>query len=254
MLMDLVPHLSPPPSLTAAAALSFHTGWQTESRSTLQALPPLLRDFVEREPILTMWSDFRPDYEKAAALFDPAAGHLRTIACGFGEPTSPDPLHILLLPNLLDARGRGYSLSSPGQTWLFFGPMQDEVQAEEVAVHELLHRWVDRACDRRVRAENGLDPMPMAKARFRIVAELYPEFPIWVGETIVRAGTAALIPNLRYVEAEAPHELLSYYERIGFLGIKDAYRRFTGHTGRPLLELVEECIDPVRQTILQECA
>ena len=187
-------------------------------------------------------------------MFVSGRARLERVAALFGAPSEADSLTVLLLPNLLDAAGRGYSVSSAERTWLFFGPMRNARQAEEVAVHELLHRWIDYACEKHWKEETsaGPDPMPLAKARFRIVADLYPEFQIWVSETIVRAMTAWLVPDLEYLEERGTDRLLSYYQRIGFIGIRAVYD-LLAKTARPLLTVVDECISLARRKIWEEC-
>jgi hypothetical protein len=252
-LMDLMVSLSQPPELALVPAPPLYTAWQAESRSSLKGLESILRDFVQREPIMALWSRLRPEYEKAAQTFAAVSQKLHDVAVRLDGPCAAGALDILLLPNLLDAAGRGYSLSAPERTWLFFGPARNAMQAGEVGVHELIHRWTDPVCEAQLQFEDHRDPMPNAKAKFRIVAELYPDFPIWVSETIVRAATAWLIPELEYVEVQGTVELLEYYERIGFLGVTDAYQLFATRGESNFLEVLNESIAVVRQAALHEC-
>jgi hypothetical protein len=131
--------------------------------------------------------------------------------------------------------------------------MRNARQAEEVAVHELLHRWIDHACEKRCKEETGPDPMPSARARFRIVADLYPEFQIWVSETIVRAMTAWLVPDLEYLEERGTDQLLVYYQRIGFIGIAAVHELLARTAGWPLLHVIDECISLVRRKVWEGC-
>jgi hypothetical protein len=248
-LMDLVPQLSPS-DLAWNSSVTVRTSWQTDSGAALQGLEPVLHDFVEQESILGLWSSLRGLYEESARELQRGFGTLERIARQFGEPLGSGAFVILLLPNLLDAHGRGYSVSTEERTWLFIGPVQNEEQGSEIAVHELVHRWVDWACDRHLCFDNVPDPMPQAKAQFRIVADLYPELPIWVGETIVRAATAWLVPNLRYLERQGTKELLSYYEQIGFVGISDAYELFAH--GTSMSATLGECVGLVRDRVLEQ--
>lgn len=246
-LMDIVPQLSPP-HLAWAPAVCARVSWQQDSSVVLRNLETILRDFVREEAILDLWSSLGHFYEEAARELRAGFSTLEAIAHRFGEPRDADALTILVAPNLLDAHGRGYSVSSANRTWLFLGPVQNGEQGTEIAVHELVHRWVDWACDRYRPFEFAPDPMPQARAQFRIVAELYPELPIWVGETIVRAATAWLIPSPRYLERQATAELLSYYEQIGFVGILDAYQFFAQELRVP--DALDEVIKSVVGKVL----
>jgi hypothetical protein len=251
-LMDLVPQLSLP-DFALARPLDLRVTWQAGSRSALPGLESILADFAREERISELWAEFTPEYEAAAKLFVPAQPSLQRLAGLWAGSSEVDPLEVLLLPNLLDAAGRGYSVSTAERTWLFFGPMRNPKQAEEVAVHELLHRWIDHACQEQWTQETSPDPMPAAKARFRIVAELYPEFQIWVSETIVRAATAWLVPDLEYVEERGTDKLLAYYERIGFIGVGAAYELLIATAGQPLMNVIDECISVVRMKVWEEC-
>lgn len=245
-LMDIVPQLSPPDLAWAPRAFA-RVSWQRDSSQLLRDLETILGDFLREEAIVDLWSSLGHLYEEAARMLQPAFGTLEAIAQRFGEPRDRDALTVHVVPNLLDAHGRGYSVSSGNQTWLFLGPVQNAEQGTEIAVHELVHRWIDWACDQYSPFGRAPDPMPQARAEFRIVAELYPEFPIWVGETIVRAATAWLISTPRYLERQATSELLSYYERIGFVGVSGAYELFAQQLSIPnaLDEVIHSVVDKV---------
>lgn len=243
--MDLIPQLSPS-NLAWTPNLRLRVSWQRDSSSALRNLEPVLQDFVQEESVSALWSSLRHFYDEAARELQPGFGTLEGIAQQFGDS---DRLAILVLPNLLDAHGRGYSVSSPERTWLFLGPVRNGEQGTEIAVHELVHRWVDWACDTHACFAGAPDPMPQAKAQFRIVAELYPELPIWVGETIVRAATARLLPNLRYLEQQGTAELLSYYEQIGFVGISHAYELFA--QGTHISNTIEAAIKSIVGRIME---
>lgn len=244
-LMDIVPQLSLP-HLAWAPGVSARVSWQQDSSVVLRNLETILGDFVREEAVFDLWSSLGHFYEEAARELEPGFSTLEAIARRFGEPRDRDGLTILVVPNLLDAHGRGYSLSSENRTWLFLGPVQNGEQGTEIAVHELVHRWVDWACDRYRGFENISDPMPQARAQFRIVAELYPELPIWVGETIVRAATAWLVSSLRYLERKGRTELLLHYEQIGFVGISHAYELFAQEP------LIPEMLDEVIKSVVGE--
>jgi len=251
-LMDLAPQLASPPDFAPLRSCEYRVRWQTEW-TRLQGIEATLADFVRHEPILEMWSEFKPAYEEEASHFSAAGQHLARIAALFAEPSDVD---VVLLPNLLDARGRGYSASSASQSWLYFGPMRNARQAEEVAVHELLHRYIDHACEKRWQQEPAPtpDPMPLATARFRIVADLYSDFQIWVGETIVRAMTVRLVPDLEYVEESPAEALLAYYERIGFLGVVAIHELLVQTPEQAFPDVIDECITQVRNEVLKQCA
>jgi len=245
-LMDIVPQLSLP-HLAWAPDVCARVSWQQDSSVVLRNLEPILGDFVREEAVFDLWSSLGHFYEESARELRSGFSTLEAIARRFGEPRDAHALTILVVPNLLDAHGRGYSVSSTNRSWLFLGPMQNAEQGTEIAVHELVHRWVDWACDRYHPFENAPERMPQARAHFRIVAELYPELPIWVGETIVRAATAWLIPSPRYLERRATDELLSYYERIGFVGISAAYQLFLQEPRIPdeLDEVIKSVVEKV---------
>ena len=251
--MDIVPFLSPAPGFVLQAnAVECTTYWQRESKSALAGLDHCLRSFYKEESLDSLWSEHLRAYEDAVAMLQQLGPSLEAIAGRFGEPVNSATLEIVLMPNLLDAKGRGYSLSTAQCTWLFLGPVDESSQAEGLAVHELLHRWVDVAADKTVRNSGEADPMLKARALFPIVAESYSDLAIWVGETVVRAATAWLVPNLQKPALQSTDELLAYYEQIGFIGIQEAHRHLVGEPERPPRDVIHEAVALVYHRVLSE--
>lgn len=253
MLMDIIPLLSPSPDFSLHVnAAEYTTRWQRESKISLAWIGQgWLRRFYEEEDIDSLWSAHFTAHAEAATLLQRLSHSLEVIAERFGEYAESDPLEIILIPNLLDVKGRGYSLSTPQRTWLFLGPVSDLSQAEELAVHEILHRWVDIAAERMDEKSSDMGPMPHARARYRIVAESYPDLAIWVSEIVVRAATAWLMSDLRNVAQKNIDELLSHYEQIGLVGIQAAYNHLHNEAERPPIDTIEEAVDLVYHRVLQ---
>ncbi len=255
VVMDVIPLLSPPPNFALQADnAEYTTRWQNESRSSLTGIEQWLQQFYKEEDVESLWLKYLQFYEEAINELQQLSLQLKDLVAWFGEPSNTLTLEIVLLPNLLDAKGRGYSLSTLQRTWLFLGPIDDPSQAEGLAIHELLHRWIDVVAERKVQNGHDVDPMPQARAQFRIVAESYPELAIWIGETVVRAVATWLRPILQSSVQNSADESLTYYEQIGFIGIQDAYRHLKGESGRPLLDLIQESIDLVYRRVLMECS
>jgi len=253
MLMDIVPFLSPPPDFVIQAdGGEYTTSWQRESRSALEGIDQWLRRFYEKESIESLWSEHLGAYEDGAPMLQRLGPSLEAIAGRFGEPLNSTALEIVLMPNLLDAKGRGYSLSTPQCTWLFLGPVDEPSQAEGLAVHELLHRWVDLAADKTVRNGGGTDSVLKARALFPIVARSYPDLAIWISETVVRAATAWLGRSPRKATLQSTDESIANYERMGFIGIQEAYRHLVGEPERPPLKAIEQAIELVHRRVLTE--
>lgn len=253
--MDVIPLLSPPPNFALKAdSAEYTTRWQNESRSSLTGIEQWLQQFYKEEDVESLWLKYLQFYEEAINELQQLSLQLKDLVAWFGEPSNTLTLEIVLSPNLLDAKGRGYSLSTLQRTWLFLGPIYDPSQAEGLAIHELLHRWIDVVAERTVQNGHDVDPMPQARAQFRIVAESYPELAIWIGETVVRAVATWLRPILQSSVQNSADESLTYYEQIGFIGIQDAYRHLKGESGRPLLDLIQESIDLVYRRVLMECS
>ncbi|OGN93448.1 MAG: hypothetical protein A2Z75_06240 [Chloroflexi bacterium RBG_13_50_10] len=255
MLMDIVPLLlSPPDFLLQEGGEEHRTSWQSESRSSLGGIDCWLRRFYEDESLAQLWKENLRAYEEAAGLLQPLGSSLEALAQRFGEPSAGGTLEIVLMPNLLDAKGRGYSVSTAHRTWLFLGPLEDSSQAQRLVVHELLHRWVDVAAERAIKKGAWADPMPAAMAQFRIVAESYPNLSIWVAETVVRAATSWLLPSLYDTGRQSINGLMSDYEQIGFVGAETAYAHLVAERGQPLADIIQEVVDMVFQQVLNECA
>jgi hypothetical protein len=243
LVMDVIPQLEPPPALVLRARpLNYLTGWQRASLGAMTGFDDLLRRFYREAPVASLWEGYVPAYEQQAVLFDAVRPVLDTIAGDFRDDASGDPLEVRLVPNLLDARGRGYSVSFDRETWLFFGPVGDAGHARQLATHEFLHRWIDPIAEQCAGETTEVDPIAFGQARFRIVAELYPELAIWVGETVVRAMTAWYVargPEPGSFDLDAA---LEYQERIGFLGAREIVNRLRERPVGSIVRFVQEAV------------
>lgn len=220
MLMDVLPYLS----LRDAASPpveEYFTNWQRASRSALDGIDRWLRCFSSEVGLESLWIKHRDSYETAASLLGGVIPKLQSLAARCSDENAN--VSVQLEPNLLDAHGRGYSVSAPGQTWLYLGPLRNSLEAETLAVHELLHRWVDPVTERVSLGNDRNNLMARAKAQFPIVAESYPELAIWLGETVVRAATAWLVPKSTQVPLSNEDQFPVFWERAGFIGFSDAY-------------------------------
>jgi hypothetical protein len=249
MLMDIIPLVSGPPDFIFQNEAHYTASWQRDSRFSLAGLEHWLKRFYVDEALSMLWSDHLVVYKKAEATLERSSHRLEDIASEFGEPS----LEIVLLPNLLDVRGRGYSVSLEGSSWLFFGPIDDECDAESLSVHELVHRWIDVAAERAVSETGAADPMPQARAQFRMVAESYPDFAIWISETAVRAVTAWLMHERSDSRLQRLKDDIAFCEEIGFIGIQEAYNLLSSGRKRSLPELVREAIHVIRDKTLSVC-
>jgi hypothetical protein len=231
LLMDVVPAFSVADRLVFTARFpNCLATWQAESKRTLAGIEEWLPRFFREERIDGLWTAHQEAYSQAVGTLEAVAPVLADLAARFGHPTE---LEVLLWPNLLDARRRGYSLSEDRRTWLFLGPVQDQAEAEALATHELLHRWVDPVAER-IAAAYPNPPMAEARARFRVVADYYAEPAIWVGETVVRA--------LSVRESARSEELVGEWEDIGFLGIKEVVQFLSAQRERPHKGLIDAAV------------
>ena len=247
LVMDVVPQLTAAPALAIRTApLDYLTSWQAESLESLRGLDTVLGRFYREEGITGLWDAHRAAYAQEARLLDTVQPHLETIARDLrateaGAAVS-HTISVRLAPNLLDARGRGYSVSFHDETWLFFGPLEHAAQARFVAMHEFLHRWVDPIAERTANADLEPDPMPVARARYRIVAELYPELAIWIGETVVRALTAWYTARDGEAGTFDLDAVLATQERIGFRGVRDIVGRLRSAAVGASAEFIPEAV------------
>jgi hypothetical protein len=237
LVMDLVPYWGacedqlPEPGLPK-------TTWQRESLAVRAAIEPILHQFHEQEGVDLLWEKARGAHEAAASVLGSVAAALAQVAERVGAPDDGAPSTIVISPNLLDAQGRGYSFSTSDASFLYVGPTASSTEAAGIVVHEYLHRWVDPIAERLVRFEDDLR-LAHARASFRLVADLYPEASIWLGETIVRACTAVLAPDFSRGKSSLS-AWLQEQERLGFIGIQEAYARFS--TEAPSAGLVAELV------------
>jgi hypothetical protein len=252
MMMDIVPLLTLPPDLTFYSTWNeYSTSWQRESKESLLGIDTWLQRFYKEESINTLWSEHLSAHEDLGTLLQQLSTLLDEVAERFEGRSNTDKLEIVLIPNLLDAGGRGYSLSTYDRTWLFLGAISEVTQAKELIIHELLHRWVDVAAER-VCTGSSADPMPQARARFRMVADSYPDLTIWVGETVARATTIWLMTNFRNLAQQHTNELLLHHEQIGFIGIQEAYSYLAGEPRQSLEEVIQETVELVYHKVVTD--
>jgi hypothetical protein len=95
--------------------------------------------------------------------------------------------------------------------------------------------------------------MPLGRARFRIVADLYPDFSIWIGETVVRALTAWYTEHLGWAGQDEIDAAVKYQERIGFLSVGDIVAQLRAASGRAMPGLLMEAAQLARQRIEDTC-
>jgi hypothetical protein len=252
ILMDHVP-LFPGPFCfeRSREVLRYATKWQRDSLGALTGVEGLLQEFSDKEHLSKMWAGQEAARASAAALLHSLAEPLTRLAARFGEPTTSRTMRVFLWPNLLDAQNRGYSLSSSDCTWLFLGPFQDPATAEATATHELLHRWADPEAEHEVTLMGGKDPMPEARAEFRIVAEAYSDLSIWISEIVVRAITAWLLPRYTEQHHKSAVSYLEQSELQGMVGITAAYNHFCTSPEKPLPALVKDAVQLVHGRVFR---
>ena len=252
LLMDVIPQFEPPPALMVRAdALHYLTGWQGASLGAMTGFDDLLRRFYQESDVAALWQHWLPAYEEHVLLLDSVGSVLEMIANDFNGGAPDDALEVRLVPNLLDARGRGYSVSFDRETWLFFGPVGDCGHARQLATHEFLHRWVDPIAERCASETTAPDPIAFGQARFRIVAELYPELAIWIGETVVRALTAWYVARGPESGSFDLNAALHHQERIGFLGAREIVNRLRDGPAGAIGGLVQDAVVLARDRALE---
>jgi len=243
LVMDLIPQFVPPPALAVRAdALRYLTSWQGASLGAMTGFDDLLRRFYQESDVASLWQRSLPAFEEQLLLFDTVGPLLQGIADDLDGGALDDALEVRLVPNLLDARGRGYSVSFDRETWLFFGPVGNRAQARQLATHEFLHRWVDPIAERCARETTAPDPIAFGRARFRMVAELYPELSIWIGETVVRAMSAWYCARGADSGSFDLSAALHYQERIGFLGAGEIVNRLREGPAGSIGGMVQEAL------------
>lgn len=247
MLMDLLPFMAPGTYTLETVDVGQRTPWQRCAKEELAGVDGWLEQFSREVPIDGLWESCQGDYQRLGQLVRPCTDRLLDIVSRFPEPL--DKLkELVVLPNLLDMRGRGYSLSAGERTWLYLGPVETEQDAERILVHELLHRWVDPLAAALVNEAGGTEVMPVAKARYRLVAESYPEAEVWLSEIVVRAATLKITATQ---DEQARTRFLSRSEAEGLIGISDAFDRFDNRQ-RLWSEMLQTITAVVRDRITRE--
>jgi hypothetical protein len=202
-LSDVALALGGPPSFEPVRDLpAYLVHWQAESVRSLASLPAILAEFWERERLDALWADVLPEYERACRALD----RVSDVVAGLAQAIDGGAFRIELRPNLLDAFGRGYSVSTAEMTVITLG---GEVRDPSLARHELLHRWAD-VSGHAVARTAPFDPMPSLVARYPRVAQGYPDLGIWLGEVLVRSACAVL--------EDASRDRVVQLEEQGFLG------------------------------------
>jgi hypothetical protein len=252
LMMDVVPQLDPPPTLAMRAdALHYLTRWQGASMNAMTGFDDLLRQFYQECDVASLWRHWLPAYEEHALRLETAGPVLEMIADDFNRGAPDEVLEVRLVPNLLDAKGRGYSVSFDHETWLFFGPVGDRGHVRQLATHEFLHRWVDPIAEKYASETTAIDPIAFGQARFRIVAELYPELSIWIGETVVRALTAWYVTHRSESRSFDLDATLHSLERIGFLGAGEIVERLRDGASGSIAALVHDAVVVARDRALE---
>jgi hypothetical protein len=241
-IMDLIPFLSlDDDSPLLGEEIPHFVTWQNQSKAKLSKIRDLLRRFFAEAEIQAIWESYRPAFDNAAVSLMENEPRLRSINSRFAE--HENSFEVVMLPNLLDARGRGYSVSTAPASVLFFGPADDSREIEKLVVHEFLHRWVDPIAETLKVEKTIPDLMTRARAKFPVIAEGYPELSIWIGETVVRAATEWLLPpglpNARFRNNE---DLRRFFEDTGFRGFERAHIFFTRSDAVPLEEVLSEAV------------
>jgi len=243
LVMDVLPFLSSDLSLPKQQDREPRVKWQRASLTYLPAISEILRAFAEQERIDELWKVHLPVYERGAELVRPILDRLERLSEGF-EAGATGKLNVTVLPNLLDIRGRGYSVSTQSDTWLYAGgPLEDRTYANYLLIHELLHRWVDLLAEETSDRAGQQNVMPKAKARFRLVADAYPEFAVWLAEIVVRAAALWLSKSVPEPGFPDVASLLAFYEGIGLIGVRQAYAHLQNHVPEQAQSgLLEEAI------------
>ena len=231
LVLDTVLQLGAPPAFDAGPALRFRTAWQRESRSTLEALSGALCEFHADEELSVSWEQHLAAHKATAEELVECTSIAAEVVAGMLEEPG-EAIEVIVVPNLLDMRGRGYSVSTDDRTWVFVGPSRGRRETRELVLHECLHRWLDPLAEVAA-ASRASDPMPALRARYPVVADSYPDLAILTAEVSVRAATAWLLVErgiLAQSEARASAEAA---ERQGFLGAQSALDRLCSSSDEP---------------------
>ncbi len=230
--MDLYPVLADLDTM-AGTGPSLTTSWQRGSAELAGDIGAVVRRFMDEERALSLWPRCERAYHLAGRALCEVANILgKTLAC-IDDSSLHLPERVVLVPNLLDAAGRGYSLSSADTTWLFFGPRSTQVPEQEVLVHEFLHRFADAMADETIPEGTGDALVPRAIARFPLVAAGYPDFRVWVSETVVRAATVAVLASVGVLAGDQVKPRLDVEQQRGFLGVHAAMAQLTDPIDAP---------------------
>ncbi|MCP4702968.1 MAG: DUF4932 domain-containing protein [candidate division Zixibacteria bacterium] len=222
VLMDIVPLIGGIPNFEPLLeSHQYSTCWQSESKKVVNNVARWLRCFYREERITHLWNKAELEYKQQIKLIEQQANDLACLAEEIGGLNN-DYLKIVVWPNPVDAIGRGYSLSCTDCTWLFVGHLTSPFQAKRLLVHELLHRWVDPIAEREALLYD-LDPMPKVSARYRMVAEGYPDLAIWMAELVVRSLTAWYLPDPQLAVGDGLKRWIEQEESYGFIGLGSVY-------------------------------
>lgn len=221
-LMDMLPALGDAAGEVAARGElpRYLVAWQATTGEDIGPAVELLAEFAVEERVDALWNRCIDAYEDERTKTRAHLGSLFEVVEAVAR--ADEHVAITIVPNLLDASGRGYSVSTTSGSWLFAGPVSNAAERERLLIHELLHRWADRAVEETVPADRFFALPIELFARYRMVAEGYPAVGIVIGEIIVRAATEWLHTERLIGDGDRALNELRLQERLGFLGIVDA--------------------------------
>lgn len=242
--MDNIPQL---PNMTNTSRHfekpKYLTNWQSSSLQYISKIKNILIQFSSSDSFNPIWEDYGKDCERQISIVEKSTPCLKQVLEQFPSHNHPDRVELIV--NLLDAKGRGYSLSSHETTWIFLNPVTANLlELENLILHEMLHRWVDPIAEKKITGCECSSLMQNASAVFRIVSESYREYPIWVGETVVRAATAWCMR-----EKTNPEQSLQHLEKMGFVGVQKAFDFIVCNSNKPLYRMLPTLIDLVSEDI-----
>lgn len=237
LIMDIVPNLKISENIYWQQESIYLTDWQNQSFETLNGFEPILNRFYKEESINHLWERHKNSFDEEGIFLKKAFNSIpyRHIFEDYGNSFT-----VIVKPNLLDAKRRGYSLSTNEFTFLFLGQFDNSSDAEYLLTHELLHRWVDPIAEKYAKNSNFSEVMKYAKAEFPMIANNYSELSIWIGETVVRAATVSLTKNYENLEV-----LLLKNTNNGFVGFNEAFNFLTNAQFILRSEIIAEAIEIV---------
>ncbi len=172
----------------------------------------VLRDFDREAGIASLWKQVQPDYEAESARYRSGAAPAIERVFAYLRVRRPPESRIVILPNLLDAYGRGNGPAIGPVSYIVVGP--SETPDMDLIQHEAMHPVINPLVD----AHLGVIDKGQADRLFGLLRPRMPaSYSTWdviLKESVIRALEVRLAP----VEARAA--LISKERKQGFVLVR----------------------------------